>query len=276
MSKVLFFDIDGTLVNFSGKMPESTLRALHQARAKGHKCFICTGRSYNQIYSGLLEFGFDGIVAATGSYVEYEGKELVRENFGEQRVKEIIALLGDNGTCMLFQNKDKSIVADRWTEGFERAFSDNIKKSDDSENDTFRNLITDNNIEDYCKKYSDTESVIYCECPYTLEELKEKLPQGLKVTPSSFKKPDPYSGEITLAHTNKATGIQAVMDALGVKREDLIGFGDGANDIDMLEFVGTGVAMGNAQQVAKDAADIIAEHIDDDGLYKIMQTLELI
>ena len=98
MSKILFFDIDGTLVGFDGKMSESTKLALREARKNGHKIFLCTGRSYNQIYDFLLDFGFDGIVAAAGGYVEYQGKTIFHDVFGEKLVQNVLDKIEKEGT----------------------------------------------------------------------------------------------------------------------------------------------------------------------------------
>ena len=64
MGKIIFFDIDGTLVGFKGDILDSTREALQAAKRNGHKILLCTGRSKNQIYPWLLEEGFQGIVAA--------------------------------------------------------------------------------------------------------------------------------------------------------------------------------------------------------------------
>ena len=69
MEKIVFLDIDGTLVNFNQQMPESTWKALKEARENGHKLVLCTGRTYGHIYPWLLEIGFDAIVASAGAYV---------------------------------------------------------------------------------------------------------------------------------------------------------------------------------------------------------------
>ena len=58
--------------------------------------------------------------------------------------------------------------------------------------------------------------------------------------------------------------------------DDAITFGDGLNDIEMLEAAGIGVAMGNGHEKAKAAADVIAPHVDEDGIYKVMKELEII
>ena len=67
MGKALFFDIDGTLVNFQGKMPDSAKQALMQVKKNGHQIVICSGRSVCQIYPWLLDLGFDGLIAAAGA-----------------------------------------------------------------------------------------------------------------------------------------------------------------------------------------------------------------
>ena len=70
MKKLLFSDIDGTLVDFGNStMSPSTADALINAKQNGHMIFLCKGRSYNQIYPSLKAFDFDGVVAAAGGYV---------------------------------------------------------------------------------------------------------------------------------------------------------------------------------------------------------------
>ena len=66
MKKLIFLDIDGTLTEPGSNMPpESALRAVREAREKGHYVFLCTGRNYDML-SPLLSFGFDGVVASCG------------------------------------------------------------------------------------------------------------------------------------------------------------------------------------------------------------------
>ncbi|MDE6888416.1 MAG: HAD hydrolase family protein, partial [Eubacterium sp.] len=65
MGKVIFFDVDGTLVSFGGQMSESAKEALRKARSNGHQLVICSGRSRGQIYPWLLEVCLDLILSAT-------------------------------------------------------------------------------------------------------------------------------------------------------------------------------------------------------------------
>ena len=79
--KVVFLDIDGTIVDFFGNIPESTKTAIRKARENGHYMVVCSGRSKFQIAKEVLDLGIDGIVAAAGAYVEYEeiGRASCRE-----------------------------------------------------------------------------------------------------------------------------------------------------------------------------------------------------
>ena len=73
MKKAVFFDIDGTLWDFKMNIPESTKEALKELRKNGHYAFLCSGRSRSNIKSPkLLALGFDGIVAACGTHIEFE------------------------------------------------------------------------------------------------------------------------------------------------------------------------------------------------------------
>lgn len=77
MNKAIFVDIDGTLVNDNGIIPESARYAIQAARKKGHLVFICTGRSIAEIFPDILEVGFDGIIGAAGGYIELGNEVLL-------------------------------------------------------------------------------------------------------------------------------------------------------------------------------------------------------
>ena len=65
---------------------------------------------------------------------------------------------------------------------------------------------------------------------------------------------------------NKAASLDKILPVLGVKREETVCCGDGFNDISMIQYAGVGVAMGNAQQVVKEAADYVTAANDEEEL----------
>lgn len=84
-TKYIFLDIDGTLVDFQGKLADSALEALKAATANGHKLFVCTGRQRSQIYPWLLEkITFDGAVCSSGAYVMADGECIARHCFSKE------------------------------------------------------------------------------------------------------------------------------------------------------------------------------------------------
>ncbi len=98
--------------------------------------------------------------------------------------------------------------------------------------------------------------------------LKERFGNRLYVTKSIA----PFL-EIANAEINKSVALAHLAERLGVKREDVIAFGDGMNDLDMLEWAGCGVAMGNASEALKAVADRVAAPIHEDGVARILEEL---
>ena len=89
--KILFFDIDGTLIDEeTDVVPESAKKALAAAKEKGHLLFICSGRCLAIIPQNVVELGFDGLIGGCGTYIEMEGKEVYHHTLPMELQKEII------------------------------------------------------------------------------------------------------------------------------------------------------------------------------------------
>ncbi|HSK34496.1 MAG TPA: HAD hydrolase family protein, partial [Propionicimonas sp.] len=88
-----------------------------------------------------------------------------------------------------------------------------------------------------------------------------------EVIPTSVPLFGPNSGEMMLPGVNKATGIELLLEHLGIDRADTIGIGDSYNDLEMLEHVAIGVAMGNAPDPVKHVADEVTAGVDEDGVH---------
>ena len=87
---MLFFDIDGTLLDEKeGIVPESTVRALHQAKKNGHLLFLCTGRCKSIWPKDILEIGFDGVVGGCGTNIFYHGEELLHATLPKELQREV-------------------------------------------------------------------------------------------------------------------------------------------------------------------------------------------
>jgi hypothetical protein len=275
--KLLFFDIDGTLVGFDGKIPLSTYQALDMLKQAGHRIFICTGRSRSQVYDYLVAYGFDGIVAATGAYVEYEGKLIYHETIGAEKIGGLIGYFEKEGIAYALQMSDKQVSSEKNLAVIRRITSERFRalgREDDP--NVFAEMELADDLCTHPEKYGIAEKAIYFGSPRKLDEVRTALAPYFEVTASSFENPDDSSGEVTMAGINKTTGMCLIGDYLNCAREDVIAFGDGPNDIDMLEYAGIGIAMGNAGDVTKAAADLVTDRIDEDGIYNALKKLKMI
>jgi len=75
--KIIFLDVDGTIIDYDNHIPESAVVAIRKAREKGHLVYVCTGRSKAEMPPEIWDIGFDGMIGGNGSYVEHEGQVIL-------------------------------------------------------------------------------------------------------------------------------------------------------------------------------------------------------
>lgn len=273
--KFVFFDIDGTLVNFDGVMAESAKEALRAVRENGNQIFLCTGRSKCQIESRLWDFGFDGVVAAAGAYVEYGGSVLCNHHMSEAQTTRLVQFFEEKKAVYMIQCTDRIVTTGRCAEAMREQFLRECPEDEERVRKIMANQVMDDRILEHISEYPNVEKVCYHTSPISLDEVKRDLEPDFSVTAMSYDRAD-VGGEIGIAGISKAYGMQMLLDKTGVKRENVIAFGDGPNDFEMIEFAGIGVAMGNASEDLKRRADMVTAHIDEDGIYKGLAALGLL
>lgn len=270
MKKVIFFDIDGTLYDFSGHMPASTAEALRQAHLNGHQLVICSGRAKYQVYPELLS-SFDGYIGATGAYIE-AGKKVLSEYFMSRKLLEkVIAVMAEAGARLAGMTKEHMVLNESCRDYLIGKFSAMVGGSQ-----AMRLVMGDYELTDNLLQYSDIQKLLYHDSSWSVEMIASELKDFCDVTASSLEQDVQGDGEITIKGINKSYGIKLYLDYYGISVEDAIAFGDGPNDLDMLEYVGCGVAMGNSRQEVKAAADYVTKDISEGGIAYAMSHLGLI
>jgi len=131
------------------------------------------------------------------------------------------------------------------------------------------------------KSLTCVEKLAYYDSPFGIEEIKSLLGDYFEVVTYSLGKapegkPETFHGEINFDGTSKATGIKKFMEIVGAPLSDTIAVGDSGNDLEMIKFASIGVAMGNASEDVKVAADLVTTGIDEDGIYNAFVKLGLI
>lgn len=271
MGKVLFFDIDGTLVPFRSAMPESTVRALKKAKANGHKLVICSGRARCQMQKELSVVDFDGYVLESGAYIEDNGKVIFRHIIESAELEMLIDVLDKADAAYICQTDKGTVTSPHCVEGL-KSFNAAMGGNEETMKQIFFNLAIDEDI----SKRHDIEKVVYHNASVPFDEIKEKLADKFEFVGLSFETVDPYSAEITAKGIHKASGMERYLKHCGLSREDSFAFGDGPNDFEMIEYAGCGVVMGNGLPELKQRADYITASIDDDGIEKALQHFGLI
>lgn len=284
--KYIFFDIDGTILTSEGNVPKSTKMALKKAQDKGHEVFINTGRSRNIIPEVLLGLSFDGLLCGTGSYAEYHGDVIFHQKFTKTQIDKVIEISEQNNTNIIMSTRTECVMPTKDLAIFVELFSNGKIKAedfrgvedidDDSLLETMKPIIVDDDLSSYSKKYKDVSDFIYINSPLTVDEFNEVLGPDINVGKASFKKPDDYSGEITLANCSKGLGIEKLLKCINANMQDSVAIGDGFNDVDMLKTASLSIAMGNSPEEVKALSDYVTDDIDKDGVYNALQQFELI
>lgn len=268
--KILFFDIDGTLINRDGIVPASAKRALEQARHAGHEIVICSGRSGHQLSQWMYD-DFDGIINCTGARVVCHGTPIYEHFIPREEVKRTRETVEGAGGLLIGQT-DACLVLSQECYDF---FLDYLVRSGRSQ-ERIRAMLGDAIITPEMEAYGNILKFCYYRSQKSVARLEEELGDVLHVEASSFAGATSDSGEITWKGINKSFGMQRYIAHRGFSREDTVAFGDGPNDLDMLAFANIGVAMGNAGAAVKSAADFVTKDINDHGIAYALQELGII
>ncbi len=258
MKKVIFLDVDGTLVNHSQKIPESAKKALVKAKENGHHLVLCTGRTHNIISQDLLQY-FDGIVASAGAHIFWGDTAIFHSCIPKEALKKATEVLDSHGANYVLQGNNGRVANEVNKAALTEFFSVTGEK------DISHTFVTETIANAYDRE--DIESGFYIHARGNIEEVQKEIGDVIKVTGASFGPERVFNGELTLNGVNKATGMERLLNHLGMTREDSIAFGDGPNDFEMIEYANMGVAMGNAIEELKAIANMVTDHIDEDGLY---------
>ncbi len=262
--KAVFLDVDGTLVDEGGRVPQSAQQAVRDARVNGHLVFLCTGRSVAELWPEILDIGFDGLVAAAGAYVRVRDEVLIDQAFPERDVRHIHDYLTSQDITFYLQGHDR-IYATRRVQERLRQLIGTADGSARLESGLFR-FIEGIEVDADPLRVPITKA-IYLDSPVPLDAVRTELGGACDVIPCSVAL-FPDSGEVMLPGVHKATGIDALTRHLGIDQADTIAIGDSHNDLEMLAHVALGVAMGNAPLVVQQAADELTTRPEEDGIQR--------
>jgi Cof subfamily protein (haloacid dehalogenase superfamily) len=269
--------VDGTLIGDDGKVPPSAARAVREARAAGHLVLLCTGRSLVELWPPILAVGFDGVVAASGSYVEVAGRPLSLRTIPEEQVRRAAAFFEAHGTPVYFQGND-DIYASAGARDYLRSLVRKSLAAQGIRADPDDGLVAfvESIRIDADPLTLPITKLVYFDSPLSLEQLVAELGADFEVVRAAFPLFGPNSGELSLRGVHKAYGMDIVLAHLGLSLADTVAIGDSYNDLEMLEHAAVSVAMGHAPDEVKAVADRVTGTPAQDGIEAAFRDLGLI
>ena len=250
--KLIFFDIDGTIVDENGYIPESTIRAIRTARERGVLCVINTGRPYSHIDPAVKAIGFDAYVCACGQHLVKDGQVVSHVEFDPDLCRRIVELTRQCRLDMAYEaetgiwfdlvhNDKRDSVTATWNHVIRNDFGEH--QSVDSPGFRFDKLCAfvqpDSDLPRFLAFMEQCGNIIYRE-------------GGML--------------EITRRGYSKESGLKQMIALLDVELEDCYAIGDSTNDLPMLRSVPHSIAMGDAPEEVKAAAEYVTASLHEDGV----------
>lgn len=121
MGKIIFLDVDGTLVDYENRLPSSAVKAIRQARSNGHRVYICTGRSRAEVYPELWDIGLDGMIGGNGSYVEDNGHVVMHQLITLEQCRRIVDWLHGHGLEFYLESNNGLFASEHFEEAAQPA-----------------------------------------------------------------------------------------------------------------------------------------------------------
>lgn len=266
--KLLVLDVDGTLLNDEREISKRTLAALLKVQQMGVRIVLASGRpTYGLMpLAKTLELGNYG-----GFVLSYNGCQIIKAQNGEilfeRRINpEMLPYLEKkarkNGFAIFTYHNDTLIT-------------------DSPDNEYIKNEALLNNLKIIREdEFSTAIDFAPCKCMLVsdkeeaLIELEQHWEKRLAGTLDAFRS-EPYFLEVVPCGVNKANTLGALLEHLGVTREEVIAVGDGVCDVTMLQLAGMGVAMGHSQDSVKVCADYVTASNEEDGVALAVEKLIL-
>ncbi|MDR1116184.1 MAG: Cof-type HAD-IIB family hydrolase [Tannerella sp.] len=247
MIKAIFLDIDGTMVSFkTHRVPENTKAVLREARSKGVKIFVATGRHRSDI-NNLDDLEFDGYITLNGGYCFVGDEVIFKKHIPREDVAAFIRYGEEVEPVPCF-----FVEADRVSADMENEYMANMMKLVKFEP---RPIVP-------AREFINRE--VFQLTAFFPPEREDKIMKHLPGCTAT--RWYPTFTDIVARGIDKSAGMERTGAYFGLNTGEMMAIGDGGNDISMIKYAGTGVAMGNSNEDVKLAADYVTASVDDDGV----------
>ena len=265
-------DVDGTLLNDEKKIPESACQAISEIKKAGNLCLLCTGRNLKQVE--MFDFlGLDGAVLLNGSVVILNDKVIFERSLSDKIVTDLLQYAENVGAGLHVLTLNNIYSNDSWN----KQKINFLKAGFDLSEEAFRKRAK----ADTPLKLFEGETVYKIDVRFPSPEHRQKYYENLDPSLNMFIDSGYYSrggtwyAELNHCEASKGIAVKNILKILNMDKNQAYGFGDSNNDVPMLEACGTKIVMTTGTPAVKEMADLVADAVDDDGIYKAVKQLQL-
>jgi Cof subfamily protein (haloacid dehalogenase superfamily) len=257
--KVLFLDIDGTLLRPDDSIEDSTKEAIAQVQSIGLEVFLATGRPLHEIDELAKELNIHSFIGYNGAYAIYKGADIFQKPMNSSTVKNFLTIAKENDHEVVLYTNSKNVFTNMESE----ILTDFMHKFHLHKNEPY------------------SPSVNNAVLGMTLVNLKKEDPslyqndEGIHLSQVNLEGMR-HCYDVIRDSVNKGYGVQVVLERLGIDKESSIAFGDGMNDKEMLQNVGEGFAMGNGHPDLFQYAKHRTTNVTDSGIFNGLKMLCLV
>jgi len=254
--KLVFFDIDGTLLDEKKELPDSTVRAIKALKEAGVYVAIATGRAPFMFADLRKQLGIDSYVSFNGQFVVFEGAVIYENPLEKELLHNLKERAHQFGHPLVYMDAE-TMRASAENHPYIQASMESLKfPHPDPDPHYYQNRVI-------------YQALLFC----TEQEERVYIDE---FNMFHFIRWHEVSTDILPRGGSKAEGIRHMIEKLEIGLDNVYAFGDGLNDIEMLQYVGTGVAMGNAREEVKKVADFVTRNVEEEGILYGLKQLELI
>lgn len=244
---IIFFDIDNTLLDSEKQLPQSTRKAIESLKDDGHIVAIATGRTPFAFKYLREELGIDSYVSLNGQYVVHQGEVIYQNPLDADALKELTAYASENNHPVVYVDHED------WRSN---------RENDETVISTIGTLKIPHEVTfdpNYHIGRAIYQGLLFCTDGEESEYEK-------RFDKFDFIRWHPAAVDILPSGGSKAIGIEKALEKMAIAPENVYAFGDGLNDVEMLRAVPNSVAMGNAEEIVKEAAKYVTTSVEEDGV----------
>lgn len=276
--KIIFIDVDGTLVNYSNQLPESAVTAIREARKNGHRVYICTGRSEAEVPDEIWNIGLDGMIGGNGSYVKDHDTVVMHQLITKEQCQHIVQWLNDRHLEFYLESNNGLFASPGFNEAAIPVVQEYQKRKGRDTSllpkQVFHGMVFDSQPEDLIRDDLNKVSFILSSYQDHLDSITE-FPD-LKPGTWGGAGETALFGDLGVKDIDKGHAIDVLLSYLHGDIHDTMAFGDAKVDIPMLEKCEIGVAVNSGGDEIKAMADYVTDDVDNDGIYKAFVHFHLI